>query len=175
MNNPKITIEGLYFQVLERWIEPGVYDDNAIPIKKDLFEYNYSLNPVDFVYEGSSVYGIYCLVKSDDPDAFYPYIKAHLIKQRREHVALEAQHTPMWQDSKYPQYFAYRFSWPFKHEPWREPGIYTLELCVGYKNRSANIGTKPTWLIKSCEETKPIDTSDNPNKYKFIISRYIKS
>ena len=174
MKNPEIKIEGLYFQLLEEWIEPGVYDDDAIPLKKDLFDFNYSLTPVDFTYEGSSVYGIYCLVQCNDPAAFYPYIKAHLVKGRRERMALETKHTPMWQDKKYPKYFAYRYSWPSQYENWREPGTYTLELCIGFKSTTAHIGTKPTWLIKSCEENEPKDTSDNPNKFKFTITRYNK-
>ena len=169
---PEITVEGLRIQRMEELTAPGVNDDNAIPEKLNLFSDSYSLDPVGFTYRGSSVYGIYCLVKCGQAD-IYPYLKASLIKGRDERQLLEVKHTPMWQDTKDPGYFAYRYTWPWHYEAWRKPGRYILELCIGYKQIPVTAGTKPVWLFKSCEETVPAGTTDNPHKFTFTINNYI--
>ena len=173
MSNVVISVEGILIRRTEGWIAPGVYDDNNRPEIRDIFELDYSKEPVKFDYYQVIVYGIYCCVRCDDPKII-PYLNGFLVR-RRERIPIETKHTPMWQDQKYKNYYAYLYEWPSEHENWRDPLTYTFEMCLGYKGIDTGAGTKPTWLVKSCEEKDPLDTKDNPNKFSITISHYMKT
>jgi len=173
MSTETIAVEGIVLQRIEGWTAPGVYDDNDRPDIRDIFDLDYKTAPIDFEYEKGKVYGIYCCVRCDNPE-IVPFINGFLIR-RKERFPIETKYAPMWQDKKHKNFFAYLYEWPSKHETWREPLTYIFEMCLGYRGINASAGIEPTWLVKSCKEKKPADTSDNSNKFKITITRYKKS